>query len=227
MKLCTVTNCNKAAKARGYCSAHWARWRKNGSPGGAIKAPIVGCLVGGCGLGHHAKGYCSEHYSLLVRNGHPENRQRTRRGAKLSWLIAHSKFDGDDCLMFPFPGHEAVPYKGRAHRVGNVMLRIVGGNPTFEKAECAHSCGNGHLGCANPKHLRWATSKENHFDQVVHCTRVRGINHPIAKLSSMDVIWIRELYSIGAKRMSDLAEMFQVSQTQISGIINRKEWRWM
>lgn len=31
-KVCTVEGCEKELRARGYCSTHWARWRKYGTP---------------------------------------------------------------------------------------------------------------------------------------------------------------------------------------------------
>lgn len=30
--LCTIANCERPTKGRGYCSKHWYRWRYNGSP---------------------------------------------------------------------------------------------------------------------------------------------------------------------------------------------------
>jgi 5-methylcytosine-specific restriction endonuclease McrA len=32
MKTCTINGCGKPAKARGFCGAHWARWKRNGNP---------------------------------------------------------------------------------------------------------------------------------------------------------------------------------------------------
>lgn len=32
MKTCSIEDCEKPRKARGWCGAHWARWRKHGDP---------------------------------------------------------------------------------------------------------------------------------------------------------------------------------------------------
>lgn len=32
MRLCSIEGCGKPLKARGFCDAHWCRWRKHGSP---------------------------------------------------------------------------------------------------------------------------------------------------------------------------------------------------
>ena len=31
-KLCSVLNCDRPAKGRGWCPTHWARWKANGDP---------------------------------------------------------------------------------------------------------------------------------------------------------------------------------------------------
>lgn len=35
MKACSIDGCEKRSKARGWCDAHWARWRAHGDPLGA------------------------------------------------------------------------------------------------------------------------------------------------------------------------------------------------
>jgi len=47
-----------------------------------------------------------------------------------------------------------------------------------------------HLGCINPKHLRWATRQQNALDALEHGTSsmfAAGEAHPNAKLSQADV----------------------------------------
>ena len=79
--------------------------------------------------------------------------------------------------------------------------------------EAAHSCGRGHLGCVNPRHLRWATSKENKADMIVHGTRP-------AKLSAEQVRTIR----LGAVPLADLAHRFGVSLNHIYAVAGGKHW---
>ena len=61
------------------------------------------------------------------------------------------------------------------------------GEPPTPSYEAAHTCGKGHLGCTNPRHLRWATRSENHMDKNLHGTMPKGETHPWARLSD-DVI---------------------------------------
>jgi hypothetical protein len=41
------------------------------------------------------------------------------------------------------------------------MCGLVNGEPTDDKPQAAHSCGNGHLGCVHPKHLSWSDNSGN------------------------------------------------------------------
>ena len=183
------------------------------------------CQIDGCQRPHHANGYCQSHNDQWRRNGDPNKRYRSVRGAKLQWLRRHTNHSGDDCLIFPFTLYDTVHLDGVAHRAGNVMLRLAQGPPPTEKHECAHSCGNAHLGCVNPKHLRWATSEENTNDQRIHGTLVKGHRHGMAKLTEEDVREIRRLE--GSMTQAKIAAIFGVSASHVSGIINRKEWGWL
>ena len=41
-RLCSIPGCGKPRLARGWCSAHWHRWRRNGDPhvGGKMRASV-------------------------------------------------------------------------------------------------------------------------------------------------------------------------------------------
>ncbi len=41
MKICTITGCDKSVKARGFCSAHYERWRRLGDPLGSKPRPTL------------------------------------------------------------------------------------------------------------------------------------------------------------------------------------------
>jgi len=53
--------------------------------------------------------------------------------------------------------------------------------------------------------------------------RLRGENHPNAKLSSEDVVKIRELHSKGFS-VRVIAKNFKVSNWNIKRIVDRKTW---
>jgi hypothetical protein len=87
--------------------------------------------------------------------------------------------------------------------------------------QAAHSCGNGHLGCVNPHHLRWVTPKENAADRDDHGTTPKGENQGNSKLSESDIRSIRS--SVGVSQ-TELAQRFGVHQGTISNILLKKTW---
>lgn len=69
---CSIEGCGKPAKNRGWCSAHYTRWRRHGDPlAGAAsrKRPIRLCSVEGCDRVVDALGLCAVHYLRFKRNG--------------------------------------------------------------------------------------------------------------------------------------------------------------
>lgn len=72
---CIVEGCDRLAKARHYCSGHWARWRKNGDPGGPIQIHVPQiCSVQGCRRTDAVRFrggdlVCKMHYQRLSNNG--------------------------------------------------------------------------------------------------------------------------------------------------------------
>lgn len=74
-KICSIPECGKPARGRGWCGTHWLRWRKHGDP--TIVLPKgstpkhVGCKVDGCSNKHHSQALCSTHYARFMRHGDP------------------------------------------------------------------------------------------------------------------------------------------------------------
>lgn len=65
-RICEVENCSKRALIRKWCSSHYARWRRHGTPTGGRKSPGELtkrlCSVTGCDQAHGARGVCYTHY---------------------------------------------------------------------------------------------------------------------------------------------------------------------
>lgn len=73
---CSVEGCDRPHLSRGYCSAHWQRWKRKGDPGAADvqsprpeRAPV--CTVEGCERPHVALGYCTLHAHRFRSTGSP------------------------------------------------------------------------------------------------------------------------------------------------------------
>jgi hypothetical protein len=119
--------------------------------------------------------YSSGGYMITKRkkapNGEPE---RFYREVVLTWT-------SDECLLWPYAkissgyGQMAIE-PGRRGKSGKRVLvsrRVcedTNGPPPTPHHDAAHSCGKGHLGCCNPKHLHWATRLENVAEAIAHGT---------------------------------------------------------
>lgn len=71
VNVCSVLDCTQPPVARGWCEAHYRRWRRHGDPLGGLHYR-AGCRVDGCPNRHNAKGFCAMHYARWRRHGDPE-----------------------------------------------------------------------------------------------------------------------------------------------------------
>ena len=104
-----------------------------------------------------------------------------------------------------------------AHRF---MCQLVHGDPPTDKHQAAHSCGNGHLGCVNPKHLTWKTPEANQQDKREHGRAYTDGGR--YKLTPADVAEIRAMR--GKKTQDEMAKMFGVSRRNIGAVLSGRSW---
>ena len=90
--------------------------------------------------------------------------------------------------------------------------------PCPSNMECCHNDGNPKNN--NISNLRWGTSKENTQDMIKH-------GNSLCKLTSKDVLEIRQKYSCGNINGRQLAKEYNVSPNTISNIINYKTWKYI
>jgi len=118
----------------------------------------------------------------------------------------------------------------RTHKKTAVLVLqcFVGPRPA-QSHQAAHKDGNkenNHL-----SNLYWATPKENTRDKKSHGTMyIPEPSHPgetngRSKLTEKDVKQIRKEYSNWTITQHQLADRFDVSDVQISMIVNRKLWK--
>lgn len=166
--------------------------------------------------------------------------------ASKKWLQDHVSHEGNECLTYPFyrprNGYGVIWDDGRRTGAHRLMCRLAHGEPEDEKLEAAHSCGNGHLGCVNPNHLRWKTRSANILESAEHGrvfnkfgrpgTRrdgtyvpagVGGVTKGRALVTAEQVSEIRRLKAEG-KRVKDLAGQYGVHYSTISKIVSGANW---
>jgi hypothetical protein len=168
--MCSVEGCDGAVFSTGMCCKHYNRMRRKGYVE-LDHDPNRGCLVSGCTKKHDAHGYCSLHRQRWERFGDPlRENVLTDDGEPQKFIELALASNTDDCIFWPFSrdhlGYAKIAVlcedgKWRPRRVQRIVCQHVHGKPTKKRNDSAHSCGNGHLGCINPRHLRWLTHKEN------------------------------------------------------------------
>jgi hypothetical protein len=187
------------------------------------------CAVDGCnGNAHNAakggRGWCVAHYTRWRRHGDPTG-GGTNTGAPLAFLEQALASETNDCINWPYgrgwKGRAKVWIGGRNCPAARVICERAHGAPPTPEHEAAHSCGKGHVGCINPRHLRWATPKENNADRLIHGTDLRGERNHLAKLAEADVREIRRLALEGMTQRA-IARQYEVSEPAISLIVRRK-----
>ena len=151
------------------------------------------CMIPECDKPLRARGYCISHYSKFRANG-TLGKSVPKTVAFLEKALAT---ETDDCIIWPFcrlskDGYAVISANGRNTIVSRIVCERVYGLAPSPTHQAAHSCGNGHLGCINHQHLRWATPKENCADKKLHGTERRGENTVHAKLTETDIPKIRK-----------------------------------
>lgn len=187
------------------------------------------CSIEGCGKPTRRREWCGIHYDRWRRNGDPLA-GRTAPGEPERFLReVVLKYDGDDCLIWPYARSKTGYAHIRRDRVTYIVSRIIceetNGPPPTPEHHAAHNCGRGHEGCIAKSHLTWKTLIENNEDKYKHGRISRGENRYSSKLTERDVIQIRSENGITSQLV--LARRFNVSQSLISRVINRHHWAWL
>lgn len=157
-------------------------------------------------------------------------RRRARHGeAGIYFLETVLMCLDDKCLIWPFAcsgtGYASFHWCGCYRLVCPLVCEAVHGPRPSIKHDAAHSCGNGHLGCVNPQHLRWATRKENMKDTIEHGTTNRGERQGHSKLTEEQVKHIRRLRNVMKGR--DVAKKFGIDPSTVCQIQKRDRWEWL
>lgn len=196
------------------------------------------CSIPDCGKSYYAKGCCNKHYKRLKKYGDPEG--KAARGPCESTKFVTEvalPYKGEECLIWPFArksqgGYGLITADGRMMHASRYICILVNGHPSDPKLQAAHSCGNGHLGCVSPGHLRWATAKENAADKLSGPNKGKDYRHLIsgakngrAKLTEDQA---RQALSLkGVISQTKIAAEFGVNKTTISYLHKRKSWAYL
>jgi hypothetical protein len=185
------------------------------------------CAISECSKPARARGWCHNHYNRWLKYKDPIGIPETRR-VRLAFIENAARSTSDACICWPFAGNHGrgvIWIKGQNRYVQRIVCEMVHGRPPSPEYDSAHSCGKGHLGCVNGRHLSWKTPKENQADAVIHGTAPRGERSGMAKLTSEKVRQIRALNGKMSKR--EIAEKFGVGRSNIKKIQANQIWKWL
>jgi hypothetical protein len=147
-------------------------------------------------------------------------------GKTIQWIRDHVTYPHSDwCLMWPFAktrGYGDFVYMGKRYYAHRFMCDLVHGAAPTPVHQAAHSCGSGHLGCVNPKHLSWKTKSENQLDCREHGTQAKAINGNRGKLTQYLADEIRALK--GIKTQWQIAGEYKISESTVSDIWLNRTW---
>lgn len=148
---CSVEGCERPAYARGWCQAHYGRWRQHGDVRADVPVGQWGsghkalCSVSDCQRSTHALGWCKAHYKRWKKTGDvqadvPLNSRSRRAGEGTIDIHGYRviKIGGrkrpehrmvmEQYLGRPLATHETVHHKnGRRSQndIGNLELWVV------------------------------------------------------------------------------------------------------
>lgn len=193
---------------------------------------FISCSVPGCNKNAHKRangrrGMCCAHYERWRRHGNPLGGTTPTGEPWNYYQRVVLPYAGDECLIWPYNragGRYAYLWHGRkGFVVSRLACEEVHGPAPSSSHEAAHSCGNGHKGCVNPRHLSWKLPVENCADQIAHGTRLRGERQNGARLNRDDVKAIRE----STKSHAALAAEYGVTASTIRRARDGSCWGWL
>jgi hypothetical protein len=153
--------------------------------------------------------------------------RKAKRGERVQWVKDTAASSAtDDCIDWPFKslchGYGAVTWTDGRQRKASFFICELAYGPKPHKMEAAHWCGN--RLCCNPRHIRWATRRENAADAVRHGTTPRGSRNGFASLTEEQVTAIRATHRPHRRTYKQLAEEYGVHHITIAKIVRRQIW---
>lgn len=181
------------------------------------------CPIEGCQRNIKTAGLCKTHYERKRRNG--DLTLRTKYGMDPVERFWSRVTKTETCWLWDKPN----PKYGQFSTGGGIKVRkmigahvysyILENGPVPTGLQVNHRCGVAH--CVRPDHLYAGTQAENNRDTVKHGHHVAHLR----KLTTEQVIEIRNKYQSGNFTQEALAQQYNTRQSNISEIIRRKTWK--
>ncbi len=170
-----------------------------------------------------AKTFCNRHYARARRWGDPHfhpPRNEVAEYVKALYRSPEAHSGEWPYSRTPF-GYGRVFWDGRMMYAHQLACLLAHGPRPNDRAVVRHSCRN-HT-CFWADHLKWGTQAENNGDMRRDGTSPKGERNSQARLTEVGVAMIRCLLEGGFSQY-DIADIFGVTQSNVSVIKNGRSW---
>ena len=224
---CSVEGCDGQSLTRGWCSAHYQKWKTYGDPQAGRQVPRNGrnaCAYDGCSNNVKAFGWCSTHWRRIQHHGTPELLPRPSVEDRLRAQLEYSEECWEWRGKLMSSGYGTISVNKRhwgTHRLAYTLW--VG--PIPDGLLVCHHCDN--KVCCNPAHLFVGTHQDNNADMRAKGRQnpaprwARGDQSPHSTLTETAVRFIRE----SGLSHSELGRMFGVSHSAIRNVRIGATWK--
>lgn len=232
-RLCLIPDCNKPAKSRGWCNAHYERYRLHGDPLGLGYSPkrksgrsemVLTCETCGSDFRPWKGRETTSRVCSLQCNGPLTKEAISNRPEDFFSCI--DKTEGG-CWVWRGPlrwsGYGTFNLAGAKHLAHRYSYELHKG-PIGEGLFVCHSCDN--PPCVNPDHLWLGTMADNMADMAAKGRAHKGpsvhsADHPLAKLTAEKVRAIR----LDSRTGKQIAADYGVCTTTIYSVKSGKHWK--
>lgn len=231
-KVCSVEGCNKIAKSRGLCDAHYKSKQKSGELKTATYEKRKGavCSVEGCNRPVYSRELCILHYQRYMKHGTTSEEALSHKTCSMS-LEERLRFysqevDENDCFVWQGTinndGYGVVYWHNYPYRAHRISYWLYNGEIPEGKVVC-HRCNN--KLCVNPDHLYAATPKKNTQDAVRDGLMVgkTGENSASAKLTRDQAVEVVKRRKQGERKI-DIAKDYGISHWTFGDILKGTSW---
>lgn len=182
------------------------------------------CRVEGCSTKVRARGLCSKHYARWQTRHKPL--KKWRRGEPEKWIrkLIESDSFPNTCIDWPYSmrnDYGILSHKGNHNTLAHRLVLHLKMPCPDDSLHCAHACGR--PSCCNPRHLRWATAKENAADKKIHGTNNEGRQNGSSKLTEKQVI---EIYNSPLSQ-TNLGIKYGIAGSTVGKIKRGQKWSWL
>lgn len=189
------------------------------------------CAAPGCQtVGPVKRGFCEFHYRRFMAGRPFDAPAKAPAGSAEQEIDRAVASQTAQCIEwsmalmgngYPLARHRAVAGCREGHRIVCILAH---GEPPKLDLQAAHSCGNRR--CINPRHLRWATAKENAADRDEHQTTVRGERQIWARTTEAQARQIIAMLGTG-KTARQIAATVGASVSSVQKISCGHTWKWL